>query len=251
MDGYGQFCPVAIACEVFAHRWTPLILRELFAGARQFNEIRRGLPRISKTTLTQRLRALESAGVVTCEAGGLGRPTSYQLTSMGREFAPVIQSLAAWGQRSSLRFDPENLDPELLMWNIRRRLATERLPAKRTLVRFSFTGLPARVRRARMFWLVIEGGSVELCLKDPGDELDLRVEADLKSFAQLWLGEVDLQALLDSDKVRLRGRSGLVKAFPSWLLLSRFSPLATSPFEGANASRGGTSTSTRFTRTQA
>ncbi len=226
MNGYGQFCPVAIAAEVFAQRWTPLILRELFAGATQFNEIKRGLPRISQTTLAQRLRALESAGIVTCETRGPGRPVSYLLTPMGRAFDPVIQSLGAWGQRSPLRFDRDNLDPELLMWNVRRRLAAERLPLKRTLVRFSFTGLPARVRRARLFWLVIEGGEVELCLRDPGDEVDLQVEADLESFARVWLGETTLGALLASGMLRLSGRSGLVKAFPSWLLLSRFAPLA-------------------------
>jgi DNA-binding HxlR family transcriptional regulator len=226
MNGYGQFCPVAIASEVFAHRWTPLILRELFAGSTQFNEIKRGLPRISRTTLAQRLRGLESTGVVTCETSGPGHPAKYQLTPMGREFHPVIQSLGAWGQRSPLRFERQNLDPELLMWNVRRRLATERLPAKRTLVRFSFTGLPARGRRARLFWLVIEGGEVELCLRDPGDEVDLHVEADLESFARVWLGETTLRAQLESGKVRLSGRSGLVKAFPSWLLLSHFAPLA-------------------------
>ncbi len=199
-------------------------MRELFAGSTQFNEIKRGLPQISKTTLTQRLRALQSSGVVSCEMSGPGRPVKYQLTPTGRGFQPVIDSLAAWGQRSPLRFDRQNLDAELLMWNVRRRLATERLPSVRTLVRFSFTGLPARGRRARLFWLVIEAGEVELCLRDPGDEAGLQVEADLESFARVWLGEATLQAQLDTGKVRLSGRSALVKAFPSWLLLSRFAP---------------------------
>jgi len=226
VNGYGQFCPVAIAAEVFAHRWTPLILRELFAGSSQFNEIKRGLPRISKTTLAQRLRSLESTGVVTCKSSGPGRPVAYQLTAMGREFRPAIESLGAWGQQSPLRFDRQNLDPELLMWNVRRRLAAERLPVRRTLVRFSFTGLPARGRRARLFWLVIEGGEVELCLKDPGDEVDLHVEADLEAFARLWLGETTFNAQLENGKLRLRGRPELAAAFPSWLLLSPFASLA-------------------------
>jgi DNA-binding HxlR family transcriptional regulator len=222
MKGHGQFCPVAVASEVFAHRWTPLILRELFAGSTHFNELKRGLPLISKTTLTQRLRALEAAGVLTCvNAPGQSYP-EYHLTTAGAEFKTVIQGLGAWGQRWTIRVDPQNLDADFLMWNVRRRLAIDHLPEQRTVVRFDFFGLPPHYRRGRVFWLIIERPEADLCLKDPGSEVDLHVSADLASFARMWLGEAPISEALRTGAVRLTGRRDLARDFPSWLLLSQF-----------------------------
>ena len=48
-SGYGEFCPIAKASEVFATRWTPLVLRELMLGAHSFNDIHRGVPLMSRT----------------------------------------------------------------------------------------------------------------------------------------------------------------------------------------------------------
>ena len=132
MSGYGQFCPVAVACEVFAELWTPLILRELFQGSRRFSEIRRGLPLISRALLAQRLRHLEDAGVIESQPAGRGR--EYRLTQAGTEFHCVIEGLGAWGQRwIHGRASAENLDSTLLLWNIRRRLAVDRLPDRRVV----------------------------------------------------------------------------------------------------------------------
>src|SRR5438105_10763512 len=142
MHGYGQFCPVAVACEVFAERWTPLILRELFAGSRRFSEIRRGMPLISRALVAQRLRHLEDAGVIQSRPAGRGR--EYRLSQAGAEFHGVIEGLGAWGQRwIHGRASAENLDAMLLMWNVRRRLAVDRLPDRRVVVRFDFRGVPA------------------------------------------------------------------------------------------------------------
>jgi DNA-binding HxlR family transcriptional regulator len=226
MKGHGQFCPVAVACEVFAHRWTPLILRELLAGSTHFNQIKRGLPLISRTTLTERLRALGEAGVVTCEAGTEGGHSEYRLTPAGRELETVIRSLGEWGQRWTSRVDAQNLDAELLMWNVRRRLATDRLPTARTVVRFDFTGLPSHYRRTRTFWLILERRDVDLCVQDPGDEPGLYVEADLATFARTWLGDVEIAAALRGGAIKLTGTRELKRAFPTWLLLS---PFATVP----------------------
>src|SRR2546428_255892 len=141
MHGYGQFCPVAVACEVFAERWTPLILRELFAGSRRFSDIRRGMPLISRALLTQRLRHLEDVGVIESRPAGRGR--EYRLTQAGAEFHGVIEELGAWGQRwMPGRASAENLDAMLLLWNVRRRLAVDQLPEGRTVVRFDFRGVP-------------------------------------------------------------------------------------------------------------
>lgn len=220
--GYGQFCPVAMASEVVAQRWTPLILRELLAGATHFNELKRGLPLISRTTLAQRLRALESAGVVVAESAGTGRSGHYRLTPAGRQLQPVLEALGRWGQQWTARFEPHNLDPELLMWSVRRRLAHELLPAQRTLLRFEFRGVPTRYRRARVFWLFVQREAVDLCLKDPGHDVDLYIDADIETFARVWLGELRMQRALQDGGIRMSGPREMTAAFPRWLLLSPF-----------------------------
>ena len=225
MKGQGQFCPVAVACEMFAHPWTPLVLRELLAGATQFNQIRRGLPLISKTTLAHRLRALEAAGVVICAEKSAGNTRQYRLTPAGLELKPVIVALGTWGQRWTVRADSEHLDADFLMWNVRRRLAADRLPTDRAVVRFDFTGLPANYRRTRVFWLLIEARQAELCVRDPGIEVDLAVNADLKSFARMWLGDLAMQDALRNASIRLTGKRDLVRQFPSWLMRSTFADI--------------------------
>lgn len=222
MQTYGQFCPVAVAAEVFAHRWTPLILRELLAGSSHFNEIRRGLPLIPRTTLTGRLRALERAGVVTTEEVGSGRPKAYRLTPSGRGLGPVLQKLGEWGQQSTMRFEPGNLDPELLMWNIRRRIDVTRLTQRVLTLRFEFSGIPLGYRRTRVFWLLIDGSEVDLCVKDPGLDIDLYINADIGAFARVWLGSETMSHAIRDQRIRLTGARALVNAFPSCLLLSHF-----------------------------
>jgi len=221
-SGFGQFCPVAVACEVFAERWTPIILRELFAGAQQFNEIHRGVPLISRPLLARRLRALESAGVITREPLPTRRGHRYCLTEAGGEFHSVIEGLGAWGQRWTVRVDRRNLDPGFLVWNMRRRIARDRLPPRRTVVRLKFSGVAAAYRGPRMFWLTLERTQIDLCIEDPGFEVDLYVEADLAAMAKVWLGDVPFESTLRSGQVRLLGPRPLAKAFPSWLMLSHF-----------------------------
>jgi len=224
MHGYGQFCPVAVACEVFAERWTPLILRELFAGSRRFSEIRRGMPLISRALLTQRLRYLEDVGVIESQPAGRGR--EYRLSKAGEEFHGVIEELGAWGQRwMQGRASAENLDAMLLMWNVRRRLAVDHLPDRRIVVRFDFRGVPAG-RGPATSWLVASREDVDVCLKDPGFGVDLVVTADLGAFTRVWLGDVSFDQALRSRGVRVEGPRELVRAFPGWLLLSHFAGVA-------------------------
>src|SRR5581483_12457086 len=124
MRGYGQFCPVARACEVFAARWTPLILRELLAGSRRFAELHRGIPLMSRALLVRRLAELEAAGVVRSVPRRGGRGREYHLTAAGEEFRQVIEQLGAWGQRwARAALGPGNLDAGLLMWSLRRRMS--------------------------------------------------------------------------------------------------------------------------------
>ena len=225
-SGFSQFCPVAVACEIFAERWTPIILRELFAGAQHFNEIHRGIPMISRALLSRRLRDLETAGVIAKEAMPGGRVHRYLLTEAGREFLPVIEGLGNWGQRWTVRVERKNLDAGFLMWNVRRRIAQDRLPERRTIVCFRFSGVPANHRSPRIFWLMLERTLVELCIEDPGFEVDLQVEADLAAMVGVWLGDMTFDEAVRTSKVRVVGSRALARAFPEWLMLSHFAGVA-------------------------
>jgi DNA-binding HxlR family transcriptional regulator len=221
-DGFGQFCPIAVACEVFAERWTPIILRELFAGSHRFNEIHRCIPLISRALLARRLKDLEAAGVIASVESRAGRGREYQLTEAGREFREAIDALGRWGQRWTVRVQPQNLDAGLLMWNVRRRVDRGQLPPRRVVAHFAFRGVPSTYRGARKFWLILERSSVDLCIKDPGFDVDLVVDADLGAMARVWLGDLSFAEALRTKAIALSGPSALVKQFPSWLLLSHF-----------------------------
>lgn len=223
MKGYGQFCPIAMACETFAERWTPLILRELLAGSRRFNEIRQGLPLISRTLLGQRLRELEAAGVVQSQPLTRGRGREYRPTPAAEEFRGVLERLGEWGQRwATAQFDPDNLDLMLLMWNVRRRIAFDRLPDRRIVVRFDFRAFPSRCRSLRTSWLILERSGSDVCLKDPGFDVDLVVAADAGAMARVWTGALTFAQAVRDGGLRVEGPRDLVRAFPTWLLLSHF-----------------------------
>jgi DNA-binding HxlR family transcriptional regulator len=223
MKGYGQFCPVAAACEVFAERWTPLILRELFTGSRRFNEIRCGMPLISRTLLAQRLRQLEDAGVIESVPVTAGRGREYRLTPAGKEFREVVDRLGEWGQRHAAKqFAPDNLDPMLLMWAMHRRIDVSHLPAPRVVVRFELRGVPSRCVQMRTSWLVLEPSGVDVCAKDPGFEVDMMVRADVGTLARVWVGRLPWADAVRSGGIKLEGARTLVQAFPGWLQLSHF-----------------------------
>jgi DNA-binding HxlR family transcriptional regulator len=217
---YRQFCPVAQAAEVVAERWNPLILRELLCGCRRFNEIRRGVPAMSPSLLSSRLRDLERAGVVEKGTGEDGSGTEYHLTEAGEELRPVIEQLGVWGQRwAPSRLDPENLDPEVLMWDVRRRIDTSGLPADRLVVEIRFSD---RSGPSSRFWLVLASGEVDLCLKDPGHEVDLWLVAELRVLTAVWLGDLPFESALEDGRIELQGPASLRRDFPSWLSLSLF-----------------------------
>jgi DNA-binding HxlR family transcriptional regulator len=223
MKGYGQFCPVAKACEIVAERWTPLVLRELLCGSVRFNELQRGVPLMSRTLLAQRLRELEDAGVVTSTPRARGRGREYRLTSAGQELRPLIDALGRWGQRWATRgLHPDDLDAELLAWDLHRRLNVDRLPLRRVVVRFDLRGVPRGQPGRKTWWLVLKRPDVDLCLKDPGYEVDLTVGADLAALTRVWLGAEGLNDALRTGRIELDGPRDLVRAFPGWLGLSAF-----------------------------
>jgi len=218
MPTYGQFCPVAKAAEIIAERWTPLILRELLLGSRRFNELESGLPHISRALLVSRLRALERAGVVARRPGLGRRGLEYHLTPAGEALRPVIDLLGEWGQRwANQDIRSGDIDPGLLMWDMRRRINRDQLPPRRVVVQFDFRGA-----YIESWWLVLEPGEVSVCLEPPGFDLDLLVTADTLSLHRVWIGRLSLAGALRNDLIQLDGPIELVHAFPHWLALSSF-----------------------------
>ncbi|MGH9017553.1 MAG: winged helix-turn-helix transcriptional regulator [Acidimicrobiales bacterium] len=209
MTGYGQFCPVSKAAEVVCQRWTPLILREVLAGSRRFNEIRRGVPTCSPALLSKRLRELESAGVV--ERGTDG--TTYQPTEAGRELYPLILELGTWGQRwARSDYGPEDLDPGLLLWDVRRYLAPG-LDDARVVLQLVFPSMPAK---RRFYWIVVDPHEVDLCLTDPGHAVDVVMEADLRALTQVWMGDARFVDEVATGHIVLRGPTRLTRRIPGW-----------------------------------
>lgn len=227
--GYGQFCPIALATEVLAERWMPLVIRELLCGSVRFNDLQRGVPRMSPALLARRLRELQFAGIVERRCGAKGGGFEYHLTAAGRELFPVVESMGLWAQRW-LRHDmvgAENLDPDLLMWDIRRNAATRAPPADhRHVTEFQLSGVPISRRR---YWLVFEHGLVDLCYRNPGFDVDLFVEATLRTLTQVWLGHVPVDQAIRDDRLRLNGSPHDVATFRAWFALSMFAPAGSAP----------------------
>jgi len=218
--GYGQFCPVAKAAEIVAERWTPLVLRELLCGSRRFNDLRRGVPLMSQSTLAQRLRELEWAGIVERRASGPRGQAEYRLTPAGEELRPVIDQLGAWGYRWAQReLDARDLDAGLLMWDVQRNIRADRLPPGRIVVQFRLYGAG---RGKGLWWLVLERDAVDLCLKPPGFEVDLTVECDVRTLTLVWLGDLPMREALRNGSLRLEGPRALREGFPRWLALTPF-----------------------------
>ncbi|HKE42922.1 MAG TPA: helix-turn-helix domain-containing protein [Steroidobacteraceae bacterium] len=219
--GYGQYCPLALAAEVLCERWTLLVISRVIDGCAQFNEIHRGVPRISPSLLSQRLRELERAGLIERSPARKGRPSTYRVTEAGRELAPIIENIAVWGQRWSRDMRYDDLDPAFLLWSMHVRMDVARMPQRRTVLQFEFSGAP---RECRRFWLVSDGGAIDMCLKDPGYEVDVAVRADLRLFIEAWRGIRDLRAEIRAGRIELIGPSALRKQLPDWFQLSSLAP---------------------------
>src|ERR1700736_3813189 len=219
---YNQFCPVAMAAEILCTRWTIILLREMVAGSTRFNELRRGVPRMSPALLSQRLKELEMAGIVarTKSASDPG-VYEYQLTESGRELGPLVEAFGIWGQRRiQSKLSLQHLDVDLLMWDMRRSLNTTPMPARRSVIEFVYPKLPAAQRR---FWLIVDPQSgVDLCKIDPGFEVDLYVSADLRGMTAIWLGLDTVRAAVASQRLVLTGDRQLAASMQTWRGLSPF-----------------------------
>lgn len=213
---------MAKAAEIVAERWTPLVLRELLSGSVRFVDLRKGVPLMSPSLLSRRLKDLEQAGVVVRRDGDDGRP-EYHLTEAGKELRPLVEHLGQWGQRwARKRIEEYDLDAGLLMWDMHRNLVQEKLPPERTVVRFDFEGA---MRAKKRYWLVIYQSQGDLCLLNPGYEVDLFVRTHLRTLTQVWMGDKDLASSVRNAEVVIEGPPKLARAFPGWLGLSPFAPV--------------------------
>jgi DNA-binding HxlR family transcriptional regulator len=223
MSVYGQFCPVALGAEIFAERWTPLILRELLIGAKRFSDIQRGVPRISRNLLTQRLESLRRTGIIERRPAPSGRGHEYLLTEAGRGLGAVIDALGTWGYRwASQEISEEHLDPDFLMWALRRMVRVDSLPAERVVVSFRFQREPKR-----HYWLVLTKPEVDLCLINPGYEVDVEVLAEVEALARVCLGHLEFGRAIKSGDIEVTGMPRYRRALGTWLGITRFRALAT------------------------
>lgn len=213
---YGQFCPIARAAEIFAERWTPLIVRNLLLGCSTFGEIARGAPGISRSLLSQRLRSLERHGVVERRPNRSGGGHRYSMTDAGQELWEVCEALGRWGARW-LEVAPGHLDPGVVLWSICHRLDRERLPGRRVVVRLEF-----RDRPREKYWLLLEQGRGEVCRTFPGFEEDLVVTADSDWFVKWHLGQAPWSEASRGNRIRVDGPPALARAFHTWNRLSPF-----------------------------
>lgn len=212
MTSYGQFCPVSKAMELLDERWTLLVVRELLCGSRHFNDLRRGNPKMSPALLSKRLRTLERAGVVRRSVED-GRST-YTLTQSGAELGPIVDALSTWSLRWIGELGDQDLDPHLLMWDVRRTIPIAAWPRGRTVLAFEFTDVEARVAR---WWLVVSGEDADVCDYDPGFDVTAIMTTSLRALTEVWRGDRSWPQALKSGLVEISGTRTTAKDVPRWL----------------------------------
>lgn len=222
---YNQFCPVAMAAEILGSRWTLVLLRELVVGSTRFNELRRGVPRMSPALLSKRLKELETAGVIArVQVPGDPETFEYRLTKAGRDLRPVIEAVGAWGQRwIETEASLANLDPNLLMWDMRRRIDPKPMPRRRSTIQVMFND---QREAQRNWWLIVEPKKpVDLCSVDPGFDVDLYLSTDLRTMTEVWMGYTTLARAKEADRLIVTGSKELEASLSCWLCLSTFAKI--------------------------
>lgn len=218
MKSYGQFCPVAKAAEIFCERWTALIIRDLASTPLRFSELRRGVPLMSQTLLSTRLKQLEAEGIVTRRKGNAGKHWVYQLTPAGQEFAPLVAALGVWGQRWSRReLEEGEIDVGLLVWALEKDADPGAFGDRRTTLLVEFPDQPAHKRQ---WWFVNENGECQLCVQDPGFDVDLFVQVSVADLIYIWRGDLAYTAAVDAGRLELIGARRTVRAFRKWLAIA-------------------------------
>ncbi len=222
MNSYGQFCPLAQATQLLCERWTLIIVRELIAGSTRFSELQKGVPLMSPTLLSTRLKQLTKCGVI--EAGSTDK-RSYVLTPAGKELRPVVELLGAWGHRwARSDLNSGDLDAGLLMWDMRRSVDPSMFPSQRVVVQFEYPDAPTG---ARDWWLVSDEGEIDLCLNDHGYDIDILITCSLKAMTEVWICGTTLNEAVRKGEILIRGDSRLIANLQKWLQSSPLSKLGT------------------------
>ena len=222
MNSYGQFCPVAKAAEILDQRWMLLVVRELIAGSSRFNDIHRGVPRMSRSLLTRRLKQLVAAGLVRREETATG--PEYRLTEAGAELEPVVEALGAWGVRWLDSLADEDLDPAFLLWDMRRSIDRDALPTGQTVLELRFRDLEPE--DLRNWWLLLASEEVEVCEENHGFDVDLAISTPIRTFVRLWKGDIGWNDALRGGTMEVHGPERLRRQLPDWLTLSHFSSVS-------------------------
>jgi len=222
MKTYGQFCPLAQATQLSCERWTLLVVRELIAGSTRFNELRKGVPLMSPKLLSRRLKKLESAGVIERKTDEKG---AYELTDAGHELRPIVELMGACGHRwVKTTLEEDDLDASLLMWDMRRSVDATQFPEFRVVVQFEYPDAPEGVRD---WWLISEAGHIDLCLNDPGHDVDVIIRSSLAVMTSIWTCQSKLNDAVTKGDVEVLGDPKLTKDLQAWLRSSLLSHLGT------------------------
>ncbi|SEW04903.1 transcriptional regulator, HxlR family [Aliiroseovarius sediminilitoris] len=220
--GYNQFCPVALTSELICNRWTTLILRAFFCGATSYSDIQGSAPLMSSAILSRRLRELEFANIIEVVPAKENARKRYQLTAAGKALFPIVDQMGIWAQnwlRREITLE-ENMDPDVLFWELRQLNISRGIDVERRRVtEFNVSGVPAPKQR---YWLIFEPDNIEICIKDPGHEVDLWITSSIKTLVEIWLGHVPLSQAYDEGALQLDGPRPEIEAFSEWFVLSHF-----------------------------
>ena len=225
---YGQYCPLAMSSEFLCTRWTMLVLRELLFGSSQFNDISRGVPRMSHTLLSSRLKELIEVGVLTREEGA-GSLVHYRLTNAGKALGPVVMSMAGWGQEW-LKIEPsvEDIDVGLLMWDIRRNIKPMPQLPNPFIVEFFLTDVP---ESKSQHWLISEDDKIDLCHIDHGFDVDVYIKVSAKKLTKVWMGWEDFATAIKDRELIIKGDEKYTRIAVKWLGQSSVAGIKKQPEE--------------------
>ena len=197
-----------------------LVIRELLCGSTQFSELRRGLGRISPSVLSQRLQTLEDYDLLKKETDSTTKKNSYHLTKAGQELFPVVEKIGIWGSRwIRSKMTEEDMDVDLLMWDIRRRLLPNEMKINHVVIEIVYTDIKNQYRN---WWLLVDDGEVDLCYEYPGREVDFHIETKLPVMSKVWMGDITIQQALKNELMKITGNKKLNSNLLAWLNLSIF-----------------------------
>ena len=227
---YGQFCPIAKATEILGEKWTFLIIRELIMGGRRFNEIQRGLGDISPALLTSRLKSLEQQGMVVRRRGSGERQYEYYPTEACQALLPILKGLGDWGllwaRNNVLDAD---LDPELLMLYLERSIDPTKLIGKESVIQFKFDDLTEQ----KDWWLLVKDERVDLCIVDPGKDVNVFFNCSLRTMHDVWMGDRSYNEAMKAGDLIVEGEPALIRNIRAWLRPSVFEDSARVPWPEA------------------